>query len=235
MFPGGTEALLLLAVIALLFLVPRLQKKLEQRVNEGKIGAEALRQLQARVTVTPLDEGLPVAILAGFAEARTLRISSYRVHRSDEQGVNAIALPGGDVVLTAGLLALAESGRIDEHELAAVLAHEVAHIELGHSRQAEVRETMTRWATMALPPGMGAAVKMGARVAVQALKKRSSREAELEADAWALGLLKQAGRDPEAMARFLKKTAAWSGGGGLWSTHPAAADRIEALRANGGS
>ena len=223
---------MLLGVIAILFGIPRLKKALEQRVDEGKLGRETLAALAERARVEPLEAGLPLEILGEFKRVRTMRTPRFEVHRSDEAGINAIALPGGYVIVTAGLLGLLERGGMTPDELAGVLAHEVGHIELGHSRASEVRETMNRWATMAIPRvGIGMAVGVALKAGTGALRKRATRDAELEADAWAAALLKQSKFRDDGLATFLGKTAAWSRGGGLWSTHPAADERVAALSA----
>lgn len=229
--PGSVEIWVLLAVVAILFGIPRLQKKLEQRVDEAKLGRETLAALAQRTTVAPLEVGLAVDILAEFQRVATLRTKRFEVHRSEEAGINAIALPGGFVIVTAGLLQLLETGGMTSDELAGVLAHEVGHIELGHSRTSEVRETMNRWAQMALPRvGVGMALGLALKAGTGALRKKASRDAELQADAWAAQLLQVSRYRDDGLTTFLGKTAAWSRGGGLWSTHPAAEERVAALR-----
>jgi len=229
--PGGLEVWLLLLVMAILFGLPRLQRGLERRVDEAKLGRETLKGLAERTTIEPLEDGAPVEILAEFARLVSLRVPRYSVQRSAEAGVNAIALPGGTVVVTAGLMNLYANGGMTTDELAGVLAHEVAHIELGHSRAREVRETMARWAQMAMPnASMGMLIKMAFGAFVGGLRKKASREAELAADAWAAALLRRSKYDDAGLASFLAKTAVISAGGGLWSTHPAAGDRIRALK-----
>lgn len=218
---------MILAVVAIVFLLPRLQRGLVQRVDEADLGRRALEQLARTSRIERLDQGLPVRLLEGFRGARTLRVPRYTVHRSDEPSVNAMALPGGTVIVTAGLLELVDSGAATEAELAAVLAHEVAHIELGHSREAEVRGTMSTWATRALPVG-GLVYGLVLKAGMTALQRRSSREAELQADLWAAELLDETGHGADALASFLSRTERWSGG--LWSTHPSPQERIEALR-----
>ncbi len=228
---GGAEVLFLVVIIAVVFLLPRLQKRLEQGVDEDAMGRQALKDLSQKTTIRRLQRGEAPEIIARFMKARRMRIPRYTVHLTDEETVNALALPGGTVLLTAGLLALRAKGTMSEDELAAVLAHEVGHIELGHSRKQQVRATMSGWATMAAPPMMGGALgRMAMTAGMTAMQRRVSRDAEREADAWATKLLADAGFDPKALEVFLARTAGWSRSGGLWSTHPSPAARIEALR-----
>lgn len=228
---GGSELLFLIVIVAVVFLLPRLQRRLEQRVDEDALGRQALAALAQKTTIQRLDKGDAPAILARFAKARRLRIPRYTVHLTDEPTINALALPGGTVLLTAGLLKLHADGSMSEHELAAVLAHEVGHIELGHSRKQQVRATMSGWATMAAPPVLGGALgRIAMTAGMTALQRRASRDAEQEADAWAVTMLRSAGYDPGALEVFLARTAAWSRSGGLWSTHPSPEERIRALR-----
>jgi metalloprotease len=227
---GGAEILFLVAIIAVVFLLPRLQKRLEQGVDEDALGRKALKDLSQKTTIRRLQQGEAPDIINRFMRARRMRIPRYTVHLTEEETVNALALPGGTVLLTAGLMALRAKGSMSEDELAAVLAHEVGHIELGHSRKQQVRATMSHWATMAAPPMSGALGRMAMTAGMTALQRRASRDAEQEADAWAVKLLTEAGYDPKALEVFLARTAGWSRSGGLWSTHPSPADRIEALR-----
>ena len=63
----------------------------------------------------------------------------------DDQGINALSCPGGIVLLNKGLCDLAEN----EDELAAILAHEVAHIALSHGIQSVEKAKLTSaWTTL---------------------------------------------------------------------------------------
>ncbi len=102
----------------------------------------------------------------------------------DNGDAYAFALPGGYVYITRQMLALANS----EAELAAVLAHEVAHITERHANQRNVLQAELRNA----PAAQGAAQM-----------HEFTREQELEADAVSIRLMAKAGYDPMAQARFL--------------------------------
>ncbi len=149
--------------------------------------------------------------------------------------INAFAVPGGYVYLNRGLIE-----RTDNlSELAGVLAHEIAHVELRHG--VEQMERMQR-AQLGLAVGSillgtpegaaAAAVNVGAGLYFA----NHSREAEHEADALAVPLLVDAGIHPRGMATFFEELIAererspsaleqW------FSTHPLTEDRIAAAEA----
>jgi len=163
---------------------------------------------------------------------------TYQITILNSPNINAFALPGGYLYVTRGLLALAN----DSAELAAVLAHEMAHVTSNHGMQRQQREAeevlATRVATEVL------AGDPAARVALVRGKLRLaqfSRNQELEADAVGIRSIARAGYDPFAAARFLQSMAAYSAsrsvtgaadeGLDFLASHPSAPQRIElALR-----
>ena len=229
--PGTSELLLLAIAVAALFLIPRFQRRLEEQVDEEALGRRAFEAIAQRHSVRRLKSGEVPATLARFAKVRRLRVNHYTAHATDEPGVNALALPGGWVVLTDGLLALRAAGTMSEDELAAVVAHEMGHIELGHSRRGHVRDQLGGWATSMGPTPGGPVGRFVMGLGLKALRRRASRDAETEADAWACGLRNDAGYDVTALETFLARTEVWGASGGLWSTHPSPRTRIAALRA----
>ena len=226
---GAPELLVLVIVVLILFGLPRLQRMLEHRVDETALGRRTFETICRTATVRRIEQGEVPVILARFAKARSLRVGPYTAHVTDEPGLNAMALPGGIVLLTQGLLALRRDGPMSVDELAAVLAHEVGHIELGHSRKREVQATLSSWATRLGPSPGGLVGRVAMGVGLSALQKRASRDAENEADAWAVGMLAAAGYDTGALATFLRRLGTGRRPGGLWSTHPSPEERIAAL------
>lgn len=117
--------------------------------------------------------------------------------------VNAMALPGGYVYITRGLIALAA----DEAELAGVLAHEVGHIAARHTAERYSQGMLANIGLMALEVagtaagigGLGGLVQVGAETYLQGF----SRDQELEADTLGVRYLGRAGYDPRAMVDFL--------------------------------
>jgi predicted Zn-dependent protease len=151
--------------------------------------------------------------------------------------VNAFACPGGLILVTRGLLAKTHG----EDELAAVLAHEIAHVTLRHGvaaiQQANLSEAFGYLGAGAAQATMSQADldKLNGVFSdsvgdiVQTLVTRGySREAELAADKLGRQFLGNTGYDPQALGRLL---GGMQGEGGMLATHPAPADRIAALGA----
>jgi len=232
---GRSELLLMGGLLVVCLVLPRRLKRMEDEVDEGALGEQALEALREQTRVSPLDDPLPGRILGEFRRLRRLRIGAYRFYRSEQEGVNAMALPGGIAVLTTGLLEQVAAGELSEDELAAVLAHEIAHIELGHGRAAAVRQTLSGWAGRALAArALGPMGQVLLPAGVKTLSRSATRAAELAADAWAFELLGRSRYDRAALATMLRKLAKWDRRHGLWSTHPAPAARIAALTELGG-
>jgi predicted Zn-dependent protease len=125
----------------------------------------------------------------------------YRVTILNTPKVNAFALPGGYLYLTRGLLALAN----DSAEMAAVIAHEMAHVAANHAtlRQEKLASTEIgeRVATEVLGDSTSARIALAAN---QLKLSEFSREQEFQADAVGIRMTGKAGYDPFAGARFLE-------------------------------
>ncbi len=157
---------------------------------------------------------------------------AYAVTLLDSPVINAFALPNGRLYVTRGLVALAN----DTSEVAAVLAHEMAHVTLNHATarsELELRSALVSKvvADVLNDPDTGAQLKSQSRFALA----RFSREQELEADAAGVKTLAAAGYDPFAAARFLtalNRTVQLKQGGGtagepdMLATHPGTAERV---------
>lgn len=156
-------------------------------------------------------------------------------------GVNARSWPDGRVEVTSGTLTFVTN----EAELAAVTAHEMAHVFSRHGRQ----RAMESWAVI-----LGGAV-LGTVIAAQegdtgtALSVASGavltvslttltarqREQEYEADRISLDLLRRAGYPLQAAVDFWERYATQRarhslGAGGWWKAHPPDAERVRRLR-----
>src|SRR5215204_5098041 len=158
----------------------------------------------------------------------------YEITILDSPAVNAFVLPSGRLYVTRGLLALAN----DTSEVAAVLAHEVAHVTLRHASvrlELEARSALvSRVVSDVLgDPDASAAVRDQSRTRIASF----SRAQELEADQIGVKTLARAGYDPYGAARFLSALGQTAGlraapGGkteaaspDMLATHPGASDR----------
>jgi predicted Zn-dependent protease len=150
----------------------------------------------------------------------------------DTPSINAMAFPGGIVVVTRGLYALLTS----EDELAAVLAHEIAHVNRRHQWKVIQQQKLVALAGDAVTrsdPGKSAKVvaDLGAKLIARGLDK----SAEFEADRDGVVIAARAGYDSSALIAVMERLKALRTGEAdtalLFSTHPSPQDRIAALTA----
>lgn len=147
--------------------------------------------------------------------------------------VNAFALPGGIMVFTRGLLDQAGS----PEEIAGIAAHELGHLAHDHSTRALYRSFAVALLIGVLFGDLTGGTLAGG-LAEWLVNTGYSREAERDADAFALERLKAAGIGTQGLADFfvrLEKKHGDDGGPlfGLLSTHPATAERLAHIRAAG--
>ncbi|MEE8339681.1 MAG: M48 family metalloprotease [Xanthomonadales bacterium] len=151
--------------------------------------------------------------------------------------VNAFAAPGGVIALYSGLILAAD----DEHEVAGVLAHEIAHITQQHLYRAlENQQAMTIPLALAmlgliLVGGGSAEAVQGAMIGAQAAAQQASiyftRQNETEADRIGIRTLSRAGYDPVGMVEFFEKMgrmtrAMGEGPPEFLRTHPVSVSRV---------
>ena len=145
--------------------------------------------------------------------------------------VNALATPGGSIVVFRGLLDRTESAE----ELAGVLAHEIQHVMHRHPTKAILRQAGAGVLVAALVGDVSAVVAFGIQSARTLGDLRYSRQAELEADRDGMRMLHAASVDPAGMVAFFqgmqREEGAPRSAARYLSTHPAAADRVPALTA----
>jgi beta-barrel assembly-enhancing protease len=177
--------------------------------------------------------GTVVALAAAELRAEDARpwpFAGFRFVPVASAQVNAVGVPGGFVTVTTGLLRAVRT----EDELAAVLAHEVAHVALGHPMQpiesARKQERLTgvllEGTSDVVHAFFGKVVEVGTDVA---LDRGFGNRNELAADALAARILAEAGYDPAALPAFLGRLEGAAAKGGFLSRHPAPAERIRAL------
>ena len=143
--------------------------------------------------------------------------NGYHVAVLNSNEVNAFASPGGHIFLTRGLVESAKS----EDALAAVLAHEIAHIQLHHGMRAiQSSRDMEDW--------LSQFSSSGARQISDRLNAGFSRVQEFDADINALSILAASGYNPQGLIDMLKELDKLQSGrsGGFNNTHPSPSSRL---------
>lgn len=118
--------------------------------------------------------------------------------------VNAFALPGGYIYISRGLLALAGS----ESEMAAVLAHELGHINGLHHAQRRGKKVLTNAVLTSVGIAAGKEAARFSDIIASGLLSALSREDEIDSDNLSFRYLARAGFDPHAVPSFLAKLRA---------------------------
>lgn len=142
------------------------------------------------------------------------------VHIFNLKTMNAFAIPGGHIVLTPAFLAALQSS----DEYAAVLFHELGHVELGHIRQGGTFDALQSLMFS------GEASKLPALL----VRRRYSRSQESEADRFSASAMSALGMQPAALGRALQRISSVGKADNqsdLLSTHPLTTDRVASLNA----
>jgi predicted Zn-dependent protease len=153
----------------------------------------------------------------------------------DSNEINAFATSGGHIFVTRGLIRAAKS----EDALAAVIAHEVAHIQLQHGIKAIRSSRITQALIVTGASTAGAVTGMNVNELTnvfnesvgeifQTMNNGYSQGQEYEADNTAMSLLASAGYKPSGLIDMLNELATVQSGssGGFSKTHPTPARRI---------
>jgi predicted Zn-dependent protease len=152
-------------------------------------------------------------------------LDQVKVRIMDDPHINAASAGGGEFYVTTGLLQKA-----NDVQLAGVLAHELAHDDLGHVAKAQALGAGLNIGVVILDqivPGSGVLMPIAGSLIARAY----SRNEEYAADRHGVDILERAGYPAETMMNTLTWLNRIEGtdGGGFFATHPATADRIEAL------
>lgn len=137
---------------------------------------------------------------------------------------NAFAFPGGEVVVTTGLLAASTSA----DELAGVLGHEVQHVLNRHATKRLMQELGLVVGLSVVFGDLGTLGGVAATYGKDLVGLAFGRDQELESDREGLALAHGAGFDPKALGAFFRRMEAKGGSEvpAILSTHPAHADRL---------
>jgi predicted Zn-dependent protease len=215
---------------------PQLQLFPEDQMTE--MGVAAYREIKQK---TPSSRDRSVnRYVQCVADAITRVVApetNWEVTVFEDESANAFALPGGKIGVNTGLLDVA----VNQHQLAAVIGHEIAHVEANHSN-ARLSAAQLSQAGLALAQVLAGATTpqkaqlmgllgLGVQVGVLMPYGRSQ---ESEADILGLNYMARAGFNPRENIELWQNMAKQSGQQPpeFLSTHPSHGTRIDELQAN---
>ena len=178
----------------------------------------------------------PIQRLADALNLKSISVNIYEI-----EPINGLAAPDGKIFITRGFYNKFISGEITGSELASVIAHELGHVALGHSRRRMIDFSGQNALRVALGsilsriiPGLGGII---ANVLSNLLMARLSRTDEFEADEYASALMMKSGLGVEHQISMFEKLEKLSGNNAnlqpAWLlSHPKTKKRIEKIQEN---
>ncbi|MFB3884406.1 MAG: M48 family metallopeptidase [Thermodesulfobacteriota bacterium] len=224
---------------AYFFGLPAAAERIAARIpmeTEQSLGRQALTWLDERgwFRRTRLDYDTQKAIIDGFDRLRSdLPLRDYyrlEFRSGPVFGPNALALPGGIIIITDDMVKAAQT----TEEVLAILAHEIGHVELRHMMRSVLQNSVVGAVVAAVTSDAASLSVAVASVPVLLAQTKYSREFETAADEYAFGLLKKKGYSPNAFAsimeRLAKRDEKEMGAYAYVSTHPLTSARVQRAR-----
>jgi predicted Zn-dependent protease len=208
-----------------LFRIEELSNKSEEKI--GNIFHDYI--IQTKIVARDSEITAPVKNLVNdICTANGIKADEIRIYILKNKQVNAFAMPGKQLVIYSGLIDESKN----QYELAGVIAHELAHIKLGHIKKKLIKEVGLS-ALLSVTGGV-----KGAEFAKEILKLLSStaydRNLEEEADLQAVSYLINAGVSPAYLADFLERLSKKESPGQKYfswiSDHPDTKERVDYIR-----
>jgi predicted Zn-dependent protease len=195
--------------------------------RERSLGEGIAKELNAHLKF--VDDPEVNAYVSGLAQKLAIHSDDpipFVVRIVKDNDINAYSLPGGFLYINTGLILDAP----DEATLAALLAHEIAHVAARHGTKILTKRYIVKMATLPLS-FVGGAALMATDVAVPMLMLKFSRDTEREADLLGIEYAYSAGYDPQEFVRFFENLNLRSKQKvpfvvKMFATHPVSKDRI---------
>ena len=167
-----------------------------------------------------------------------LNLGDIKVFVHEVNNFNGLATSNGTIFITRGSLNAFYEGRVTAEELSSVIAHELGHVALGHSKRRMLDFSTQNALRIILSLAIGRLLPaIGTYIAnflTSLLASKLSRNDEYEADAYAAALLTKAGIGTEPQINLLQKLENLSSSEDYptaWlSSHPKSTDRINAIK-----
>lgn len=212
-----------------------LGERFERSLGKGAV-PEIVKQYGGEYTL-PIEERMWVGeVFRRLVDVTERSDLEYTLTVLNSAEANAFALPGGYVFITRGLLKVIGT---DEAKLAAVLGHEMAHIEKKHGVNAVFRQmglaVLMEVGVMVLDLASADLLRVASATLLQLLQLGWGREAEYEADALGMSFAVQAGFDGIGAISLLNNIFSLDASElpmKIFRTHPDIKDRRDRLVAN---
>lgn len=203
-----------------------------------RLGLETWSRLRAQLQTSGNEAARAVVhrVAERLLSADDADLRDWEVEVFAAPEINAFVLPGRKIGILEGMLQVARS----EGELAAVIGHEIGHLEADHPHERIAAQVAQQWGVrliaLALDIGeisfareIAAALGVGVEFG---LARPYGRAQELEADRLGVFMMARAGYDPEESVALWQRMDAVGQGRlpAILSTHPAPLDRIDAIR-----
>jgi predicted Zn-dependent protease len=207
--------------------------------DEKKLGEKFLHAVlqQLRLVEDPEVVGYVDRVGQTVVDHLEVHTFPYHFYVVDSSALNAFAAPAGHVFMNRGLIEIMD----DEGELAAILAHEIAHVQSRHIAQRMARAQKLSIASLGgllagilLGGEAGAAIIAGSQAGATSAMLNYSRQDEEEADRKGLRYLEAADYHGEDFVIIMKKMGqdSWKAGGHIptyLTTHPGVPERVAYL------
>ena len=218
-FTLASAAAVAVVLLSPQWLVPLIPSSVDEKLGDALVG-----DFGGRFCSTPAGDAALKKLVASLdANPDDLQVEVAKIDM-----INAVALPGGNVILFDGLVKQARS----PDEVAGVLAHEIGHVREKHVMQALLRQ-------MGLAVVLGGIDGNSGALVNNMLSMSYSRESEAEADAHSMKALGAANISPIGTASFFDRLSKMDGSAnsstsdngiaGYMSSHPLSRSRKDAF------
>ena len=169
---------------------------------------------------------------------KALNLTNLQIKVLDDRQINGLVAPDGSIYITQGFFDKYNSGQVSSAEIASVIAHELGHLALGHTKKRMVTFSAISALTFALSTFLSRVVPyLGSiigRYLSQLILAGLSRKDEFEADAYASALLVKAGIGIVPQISLLEKINTLTGAITpkiTWTmSHPSTVERVKAIK-----
>jgi predicted Zn-dependent protease len=199
--------------------------------EEQKLGTAVSERIRQRYGVVqdPAVHKYVTLVGAVLAQASDRPNLAWKFIVLDTEGVNALAAPGGYVLITRGALSLMKN----EAELAGVLGHEIIHITEKHTMKAIQKGKMVQMGTSETLSNSPALFTKFVDKATEGVMAGFGRGEELEADEKGVLVANKVGYAPKGLSDFLTTIKERNSGSsekqGLFASHPEMDERLNKL------